>query len=217
MNSVKSFLFKTLSHRWQVHLAGFRGTLLLKDALWISDWVSHWTQSVLCSISVFTSCPTFHYLVPVLLSSSNSEAGRDLVQVFAEATWGYTVSVNDWPSQSRIVWTDGSLFSLPPSAAGHIPDPVWKVTWGPVLRGPLHLLVPVCAVCHRAFPLQDSAGVQPGESTPLLHVCPHRIARHLISSLVVILFLLLGLLDVQEHLISQVCLWPSYALPRLAV
>lgn len=50
------------------------------------------------------------------------------------------------------------------SAAGHVPDPVREVTWGPVFGGPLHLLVPVCAVCHRAFPLQDPAGLQSGET-----------------------------------------------------
>lgn len=56
--------------------------------------------------------------------------------------------------------------SLPPlSAAGHVSDPVWEVARGSVLRGPLHLLVPVCAVCHRAFPLQDPTGLQPGENT----------------------------------------------------
>lgn len=55
------------------------------------------------------------------------------------------------------------------SAAGHVPDPVREVTWGPVFGGPLHLLVPVCAVCHRAFPLQDPAGLQSGETQQ--HVC----------------------------------------------
>lgn len=55
------------------------------------------------------------------------------------------------------------------SAAGHVPDPVREVTWGPVFGGPLHLLVPVCAVCHCAFPLQDPAGLQSGETQQ--HVC----------------------------------------------
>lgn len=58
------------------------------------------------------------------------------------------------------------IFSIPPplSALGHIFDPVWEVTWGSVLRGPVHLLVPVCAVCHRAFPLKDPPSLQPGET-----------------------------------------------------
>lgn len=58
------------------------------------------------------------------------------------------------------------IFTSPLSAVGHISDPVWEVTRGSVLRGPLHLLVPICAVCHRAFPLQDPSGLQPGENTP---------------------------------------------------
>lgn len=45
------------------------------------------------------------------------------------------------------------------SAAGHVSHPVREVTRGPVFWSPLHLLVPVCAVCHRAFPLQDPAGL----------------------------------------------------------
>lgn len=53
----------------------------------------------------------------------------------------------------------------PVSALGHVSDPVWEVTWGPVLRSPLHLLVPVCAVCNCAFPLQDPTGLQPGENS----------------------------------------------------
>lgn len=64
----------------------------------------------------------------------------------------------------------------PSSAVGHISDPVWKVTWGSVLRGPLHLLVPVCGMCHCAFPLQDPNGLQPGENAChhcLLPVHPH--------------------------------------------
>lgn len=54
---------------------------------------------------------------------------------------------------------------LPPLALGHISDPVWEVTRGSVLRGPLHLLVLVYAVCHCAFPLQDPTGLKPGETT----------------------------------------------------
>lgn len=50
------------------------------------------------------------------------------------------------------------------SAAGHVSDPVREVTWGPVFGGPLHLLVPVCPMCHCAFPLQDPAGLQSGET-----------------------------------------------------
>lgn len=50
------------------------------------------------------------------------------------------------------------------SAAGHVSDPVREVTRGPVFGGSLHLLVPVCAVCHRAFPLQDPAGLKSGET-----------------------------------------------------
>lgn len=50
------------------------------------------------------------------------------------------------------------------SAARHVSDPVWEVTRGPVFGGPLHLLVPVCAVCHRAFPLQNPAGLPSGET-----------------------------------------------------
>lgn len=49
------------------------------------------------------------------------------------------------------------------SALGHVSDPVWEATWGPVFGGSLHFLVPVCAVCHCAFPLQDPTGLQPGE------------------------------------------------------
>lgn len=119
------------------------------------------TGSCYAGSQVFFSSSISHFS----LSCPMHEWAKERVELRCMFTFTCPVCfcayLNRVHSTPRSLTLPFSLLSF--SAASFVSDTVWEVEGGPVFRDSIYILVPVGAVCHSAFPLQDPTGQISGE------------------------------------------------------